>query len=386
LFPAGSRFQNKPLTATSCARQLTEGGSHRHSAPVLAELTDYCGGTLQSVCDKDYATVSLLTLRKHLESMLEALSGVLANPLFPARELNIHLMQEKQQWKIDSVKPRYVARVEMSSLLFGKSHPYGYVVQASDFSALRCRDLRSFYQTHYSNPLALLVSGQVTSQDLDLMEKHLGCLPFRNQMPLEPLKLSERSAAQNQRSHLQVSGALQSALRVAAPICPADHPDAIPLMVMNTLLGGYFGSRLMKRLREEKGYTYGVYSMMVQMVHAHVLIITTEVGTGVTREALDALYSEIDQLRSCAPPDAELYRVKQYLQGEMLRSFDGPFLRQERLRSLLELQLPLDHFDRMPELIQQVTPTQVRGMAAKYLAPEGLFEVVAGDLSHQNIK
>lgn len=379
LFPAGSRFQDQRLIAGTTNKLVTEGGSKNHSAASLAETMDFHGSTLHTQSDKDYATISLLTLRKHLKALLPVFSDVLQHPIFPQKELRIYLKQDKQDWQIEQTKPKFQARVEMSQLLYGAEHPYGYILQESDYGKVHPVALRDFFNQHYLNPLGVLISGQSEEEDLQIISRYLGDLPFGWLPQPLPVSTPVLPSIDTRRKHHEVPNAVQSAIRIATGVCRKTHPDYVALMVMNTMLGGYFGSRLMRSIREDKGYTYGIHSILVNMVHADSLIIATEVGSEVTLPALEAIYQEMEILQNVAPPEQELFRVKQFLMGEMLRSFDGPFQQEDRLMGLLELGLPLNYFDHLPGEIQSITPQHITATAQKYLLKENLFELVAGN-------
>ncbi|MGD1846816.1 MAG: M16 family metallopeptidase [Salibacteraceae bacterium] len=174
------------------------------------------------------------------------------------------------------------------------------------------------------------------------------------------------------------SGALQSAIRLGRRLFSKNHPDYFPLQVTNTLLGGYFGSRLMTNLREDKGLTYGIGSSVVPLRHSGYFFISTEVNADATAQALEEIYKEIGKLRETSPDAKELERVKNYLLGAFLRSVSGPFSQLEQLRSRLFFDLPENYIESFPKRLQAVTSDQVQEMANRYWQEAHLIQVVAG--------
>ena len=175
-------------------------------------------------------------------------------------------------------------------------------------------------------------------------------------------------------------GAVQSSLRIGRLLFPRQHPDFVGMQVVATALGGYFGSRLMQNLREEHGYTYGVVSAMVNFEREGYFAVATQVGTDVTRPALEACYAEIERLRTEPMPEEELALVKNMMAGEMMRILDGPFgIADVTIENIL---CGTDNgiIDENLRRIRAMTPADVQRLARKYLAREELVTVVAGDL------
>ena len=150
------------------------------------------------------------------------------------------------------------------------------------------------------------------------------------------------------------------------------------MLVLNTILGGYFGSRLMKNIREEKGYTYGISSHIISLHHSGYLTIVSEVGADVYKKAITEIYKEIKILREKPVPYDELTLVKNYLLGELLRMFDGPFALADSFRSILEYGLNYDFFNKGIDTVKNITPEEILSLARKYLNEESFTQVVAG--------
>jgi predicted Zn-dependent peptidase len=150
------------------------------------------------------------------------------------------------------------------------------------------------------------------------------------------------------------------------------------MLVVSTILGGYFGSRLMANIREDKGYTYGIGSNIISKLHAGHFYISTEVGADVTNQALTEIYKEIALLRDELVADEELELVKNYLTGTFLRSIDGAFSLAQKFTGVYFYNLGYDYYTKYIDTLKNITPENIKDFACKYLQEEDLYELVVG--------
>ena len=179
-------------------------------------------------------------------------------------------------------------------------------------------------------------------------------------------------------SFVEKENVTQSAIRLGKIIINKAHPDYHKLNVVNTILGGYFGSRLMKTIREEKGYTYGISSVLVSLKHAGYLVILSEVGANVAKNAITDILIEIKKLRLEKISQQELDLVKNYMLGDQLRSFDGPFEISSSFKSIIDLGLDTNFYDKTIDAIRTITPDEIILIANKYLQEDTLIKTIAG--------
>jgi predicted Zn-dependent peptidase len=192
-------------------------------------------------------------------------------------------------------------------------------------------------------------------------------------------RLLAEAVSPDQKQHfMHKEGAMQSAIRMGSLAFGRSHPDFAGMKVLNAILGGYFGSRLMNNLREDKGYTYGIGSALVPLLKGGFFVISGEVGAGVTKQALIEIKSELNRLCDEQVPESELSLVRNYLMGEMLRSVDGPFAQAGLYRELIEDNLDISHFEELIDTIQHINAQRLQDLAEKYLNPEGLYTLVVG--------
>ena len=170
----------------------------------------------------------------------------------------------------------------------------------------------------------------------------------------------------------------QSSIRIGRKLFSRHHPDYKGLFVLNTILGGYFGSRLMANLREEKGYTYNIHSSLDAMRYDGYFYIGTEVGTQHTSATLEQIYLEMQKLQDTPISTDELEMVRNYLMGNFLTMLDGPFNVSEVAKTLVSDHIPLSFFESLVRTVQEIQAEELQLLAQKYLNKEEMWEVIVG--------
>jgi predicted Zn-dependent peptidase len=219
----------------------------------------------------------------------------------------------------------------------------------------------------------MYVAGYVDDSFMQTLRTHLRFNSHRTNREHIP----ELTKNEPQQIFVEKSNAVQNAIRIGKLIIGRDHPDFIPLSVAVTVLGGYFGARLMKTLREEKGYTYGIYSFIYSHRKLNTMIITTEVASEFTADALKCIYNEIDDMCQHKISDDELDNVKSYLMGQLVRSIDGPLSTMDTFKNLRTNGADFHYLERFVNELQNTTPDIILTMAQRYLS-DGYTEVVVG--------
>lgn len=365
------------LLPASANRLITEGTSER-SALQIAEAIDSVGAFLETEETADTNSVVLYTLNKHLPFTLPIVKEVLTDASYPESEVSLYITRQKQRLAIDDEKVNAVARRRFNQILFGDDNPYGHFVVAADYDRLNQGALADYHSKSYiPSNLTVMIAGKVVPDLYDLLNLHFGSDAGRSDNRMAESLGS--MASSSQREHFfNKDGALQSALRVGRRIVGRSHEDYPGLTVLNTILGGYFGSRLMSNIREDKGYTYGIGSAVVPLQRDGYFFISTEVGAEVTKPALEEIYKEIEILHHELVEVEELSMVRNYLKGTFLKGIDGPFALMDRFKSIWLNGLDYSYYERYLSTLNQIGPTEIRELARKYLKKEDLFELVVG--------
>lgn len=374
-FAAGSWQENKALVSSITNRMLQEGSQQR-SGKAVADFFDFYGAHLQYDANADRSSVSLYCLSKHISLLLPVLFEVVFEPAFPEQELQTTIRNSRQNLLVEQEKVVFLARRGFNYALFGENHPYGRTSSDEAYAAIARQDLADFHRDYYTRDrLSITLCGKNTSTALPLLEKLLAGIPT-NVVP--PTKAVFTASNLNGRIHIPKADAVQFGLRLGKRIIGKNHPDYNGLKILNTVFGGYFGSRLMSNIREDKGFTYGIGSAVVSYENDAVFTIATEVGKDVAEAALTEIRFEIDKIRNELIPQAELDTVRSYLQGVFMSSFDGPFSLIDRFLDVYHFGLDYSYYHNHLKTVQTITPEALQALAITYFDPESMVTVVAG--------
>lgn len=372
----GSGSVRTPLLA-SAVNHLVPEGTMRFSSAQIAENIDYYGAFIQTESDKDIAAISLITLNKHLKNTLPLLEEIVKGAVFPEEEMSTYLKNTKQKFIVDSQKVHVISRRVFNEIIFGRNHPYGANVEPEDFDNLTREKLKNFFEKNYTaGNCSIIVSGRISGEVFPLLDKCFG--NWQDKGPVTAPPVQRAKSFPEKKYFVKREGQMQSAIRVGRILFSKKHPDYAAMKVLNVLLGGYFGSRLMSNIREDKGYTYGIGSAVFPLVHEGCFFISTEVGTEVTAGALKEIYYELSRLREEEISPDELQKVRNYMLGEFIRSVDGPFALADRLKGLLVFGLDYDYYDNFIHTVKTADPSLLKELSNNYLQQEDLYEVVVG--------
>lgn len=380
VFRAGMYHQPATLIA-STTNVMLESGTKSYTADQLSEGIDFFGSFLELNVDQDFATITLYSLNKYLDESLKFIEELIKYPVFPEYDFKVHIANKKQKHAINSQKVNILARRRFTELLFGASHPYGRDVQQSDFERISIAEIKGFFEARYnSNNCTIFTSGNLPENLGDTLNKYFGQQHWgKGQQSGAGEKIQPQTTG-TQKHFIHKDEAIQSAIRVGRILFNKTHEDYFKFQVLNTVLGGYFGSRLMANIREDKGYTYGIGSGITNLVHSGYFFISTEVGADVTGPTLEEIYKEIRLLREKPVGMTELETVRNYMLGNFLRSVDGPFALADKFKSIWEFGLDYPFFDGYFNAVKTVTPAELQALANKYLREEDLIECVAGKM------
>jgi predicted Zn-dependent peptidase len=363
-----------PLVAKSVNEFVGEATTS-YAPGELNEIIDFYGGYLESSYSVDHSSVTLFSLNSKLKEVLPVFAEAVCKSIFPERELGIYLDNAKQKFLVQKEKIGFLVGRAYASAMYGE-HYYGQFTEEQHFDETTVDNLNDFYSNYYtSNNCRIIISGNYDDSLLEQLETLFGTMPAGKEgkeiLPIEK--------AVPQTIFTTKDKAIQSGLRIGR-ILPLrfGSEEYFQFKVLNTVLGGYFGSRLMSNIREDKGYTYGIGSNITFMKNACVFGISTEVGAAVTDSALSEVYKEISRLRTELVAADELEMVKNYMRGMLLRSSDGVFSIAQQFKSVQFNGESLEFFQNFMKTIAEVQPEDLMKLANLYLGKEELLEVVVG--------
>ncbi len=376
VFRAGMEKENLPLQAATTNMMLTEG-SLNHTSEELNRLLDFYGVFLNLSVEKDAAGAVIYCLTRYIEKILGLAKEVLFEPAFPVKELDI-LMKKRLRWfLIAREKVQNLAMDQFFESIFGSSHPYGRQVKENDFKGFIPPILKDFHSKYYRpGNMAIIAAGKIPGHTFELLDYFFG--EIEPEETLVEKTVGSLRGDSIKKVSIPKPGAVQSAIRIGSATINKRHSDYPGLKILNVILGGYFGSRLMKNLREEKGYTYGINSSVNSLDLSGFKVISTEVGTENTAKAIDEIYGEIRLLQTRPVEYDELSIVKNYILGDMVRMFDGPFAMAESFKGVWEFGLDITYYQQLADKINSITPDEIMSIANTYYKTEDLYEIVSG--------
>jgi predicted Zn-dependent peptidase len=376
VFEAGTKLQEKPLQAAMCNAMLLEGTLTK-TAEEIHEKIDFYGAYTHLDLSPDRAVVSLYTLNKYFDVVVTIFIDAIKNATFPKEDFDLLIEQRKQSFVINSEKVDFKARNAFFAHLY-EGHSYGAAAVLEDFDKINREDLIKFHDLHYKQAaLKVYIAGQLPGNTQELLNTLLGDWSVKASNPIG--LYSEKTIAD--KIHIAKEGALQSAIRIGCVCFNSHHEDYHELKYLSIVLGGYFGSRLMSNIREDKGLTYGIGAICAQQEESGFFSISTEVKGESTGLALTEIYKELKRLREDLIPAEELDLVKNYIMGQILTSADGPFAQASLLKNMHVHRIGFDFYDTYQAMLNNLDSISLRDLANKYLKEEDLCEVVVGNIS-----
>lgn len=375
---AGSAYQRQVLAAAAACKLASVAGRGMNAA-LLSEFLDFRGIIVENNNTVFQSTTSFWTLARHLDVLLPVLDGLVHEPAFPEEEFDIYRRHKKQEIMASQQKSSDMARHLFYESLFGLNHPLGHYASPEDADRLDLGVVRQHYRDRCGvGDTTLVLSGHVDDYLLHAIDDHFG-----HDNPIG-LSVKQLPVVSPQPVHRQVAipASVQTSLRVGRLLPLSwDDPDYARLMVLVTLLGGYFGSRLMSNLREDKGYTYGIYARTQVYRGAIVFYITADVASSTADDAEKQIVYELQRLVDEPVTANELNMVRTVLAGDFLRSVDGIFERSSRFCDMMGTAVTERFTDNLRQTLSDVTPSDLMRIATQFLSPDTMTFCRAGRIN-----
>ncbi len=374
VFNAGNSFEEQNIVA-SATNYLLKNGTIQKTAFQINEHFEYYGAYLNRSCHNEKATITLHCLSKHLSVLLPVIREIITESVFPAEELEIYKQNSKQKLAVNLQKCDFVGNRLIDVYLYGSNHPYGKFNNAVDYDLLQTDWIKTFYHNYYQNGKCIIfAAGKLPVDFQEQFNRFFGDLIINQ--PIDKPRHTALPASQKKFRIINDPKGVQGAIRLARPFPNRHHPDFKKAIILNNLFGGFFGSRLMSNIREEKGYTYGISSYFQNHYYQTAWLISTEAGKEVCEAAIEEIYKEMKLLREDLVEDEELLLVKNYMMGTNLGDVDGPFKIIARWKNLILNDLDESYFYDSMNTIKNITAEELMKLSIKYLQPEDFFELV----------
>ncbi|MES2430204.1 MAG: pitrilysin family protein [Bacteroidota bacterium] len=375
VFFAGNVFEEKNGVAAATNFMLKNGTS-KLSAFEINENFEFYGAHCSRATYNETAVVSLHTLTKHLSKLLPVIKEMITDSIFSEQELEIYKQNSKQRLAVNLQKCDFVANRLIDEYIYGTDHPYGKYSLPENIDALTVTDLKNYFQQFYLNGNCKIFVGGKLPEDIEQqLNENFGSLVITDKT--EPIaKIPLHAATEKKYRVINDPTGVQGAIRIGQKFPNRHDPDFMKAMVLNTVFGGFFGSRLMTNIREDKGYTYGIHSFLQNNIQQSAWVVSTEAGRDVCEAAITEIYKEMQVLREELIDEEELLLVRNYLIGTLLGDLDGPFQIIARWKNLILNGLDDSYFYESIRVIKTISAEELRELAKKYFVPEQFYELV----------
>ena len=371
IFHAGTT-RGSNLISSLVAGLLFSGTEKKTSTDIHNELDDL-GAFFDVGLGHESILVSFYALKKNILAVFKIFEDVLEHVNFPQNEIDELITDRKQKLKINFEKVGFLAQREFQKNLFHGTN-YARQTELKDYDTVRREEIIEYFSKNYKNGLCkvVLVGALEEVQVTEIAEKSKKwCLPEK---PFFENNFNNNKGV----FQLEKKDAVQSAVRIGKTLFNKNHADFLGFSILNTILGDYFGSRLMKNIREDKGYTYGISSTEAELAKSGYFMIGTEVGSAQKDLAIQEIKNEIERLQKDLVPDEELELVRNYLLGQLLKSADGPYAMTDLFLSVDAYDLDFSFYESYIQKVKNIDAEKLRVLAVKYLAWDSMTTVIAG--------
>ncbi|NLJ81514.1 MAG: insulinase family protein [Bacteroidales bacterium] len=371
---AGSYFQHKKTIALMTAKSLFEGTAYRDRSNIFSAI-DFQGAYMNSTVNKDVASFSIYMPKQAAQIIFEIIKEVFLFANFPEKEISLIKEQRKQVLRVNLEKTSFLAFQAFSKEAF-PNHPYGFSTEVEDYDNINRDDLLEFFRKFYvSGNIRLFIAGDINENIVNSLEQTLGEIPQKERIEFFDFSLKQGLIS---KTTISKPSAMQSSICIGKPLFNRKHRDWMKLNLLNMILGGYFGSRLMSDIREKRGLAYGIHSRMVSYQKSGAFYVHADVNKDKTAEAIDAVYDNFRNLQNSSVLKEELDLVKNYYSGILLRYFDGVFSLLDRYIESNDYSLSINYWLDFLKTIKNTQEDELQLLAQKYLDPSSMIEVVVG--------
>lgn len=368
-----SGLMDKKLTSFFTLNMIMEG-TNLLSASELDDFFDHFASEVDVSSGFENNSIALLTTKKHFSEVLPVFRSLLTEATFPEKELAKRKSQKALSITLQREKNDARASQLFRKQLFGEIHPYGLISEEHDVEIIERSDLVDYYQNSlWINP-EIFLTGNVDEDELSMIAATLGSL----KVDFTERKFPAFYNIPKGRQYEDKEKSLQSTIRIGCHLIPKNHPDYQALSVFNTILGGYFGSRLIKNIREEKGHTYGIYSSIGSLKNADYWVVMADVQKQYLEEVITEIYKEINLLKTELVGIDELETVRNYMIGNFLSNFSSPFDLIGRFKSIHQAGLDHSFYKEKLNFIRKFTAQDILEIGQKYFKKNDMIEVIVG--------
>ncbi|MBH2003571.1 MAG: insulinase family protein [Sphingobacteriia bacterium] len=375
VFYAGNWYEQKNIVAATTNFML-KNGTNTKNAFSINEHFEFYGAYLNRSCYNETATITLHCLSKHINELLPVVAEIITESIFPEEELNTYRQNQKQRLEVNLKKCDFIANRLIDEYVYGIQHPYGKYTSTLDYDHLNREELVAFYRQFYTEGnCTIFTAGKIPAGLSQQLNQVFGKLPLQKKT-IPAIHHPVLPSAEKKIRIINDAEGVQGAIRMARPFPNRHHPDYSKVQILNNLFGGFFGSRLMSNIREDKGYTYGIHSYIQNHIHDSAWMISTEAGRDVCEATIEEVYKEMQILCNDQIDEEELSLVRNYMIGSVLGELDGPFQLISRWKNYVLNDVDENYFYNSVNQIKTTGAEELQELAKKYLNPDSFYELV----------
>lgn len=366
-FQGGCLEAPHPMVATLMASLMTEGTSH-HTGAEISEMLDFNGAILRVTAAQHVTTLQLTALNSMLTDVMPLVREIICEPSFPRHAFDTFHEIEINNFLLAHSKVSVLCSEALAPLIKGPLNPESRVPTLQEVKEITLDEIQEFYRRLVTADGCNAYLGGNFSEDIyDEVRRMLESLPVRGaSMERRIVQYVAQPAA---KVVVDKPGAVQAAIEIGIPAIPRNHPDYIPLRLSVMALGGYFGSRLMRNIREDKGYTYGIAAYLLGNQEGSYISVMAQADASYVDAVIDEVAKEMKMLADEPLPDDEMMRLRQHASSTLLEILDSPFAIIDHYKVIDSVGLPEGYFDSQVQWVRSLTPDIIMSMARLYIRP-----------------
>ena len=377
VYVGGGLFEQPKRYVAQLLNYMLAKGTSQYSAEEIAEQMDFYGAISSGSTSDHNMKISLRSTNDNLGKLLPIFFDMLTTPQFPQIEFDKLVDRLVANVTVRMQRVSAIAGGKLSQMCFGEDSPLAQEKSADVIREVTIDDLRRFHETRFApGNCRVVLSGKIDDDVLALVEKYFGGWQDREFEPLVGWHIEPQNEMY---AVVDKPDALQTAVAIAIDAIGREHPDYIALRILVTAFGGYFGSRLMSNIREDKGYTYGIQAYLIGRKEHGYVGISTECASQYTQSVIDEIKHEMARLREEKIGHEELQMVRNHMLSDLVKTLDTPFALAGYVDSTISYGVDPDYFNRQYGEIRSITPARLHEMAKKYLVEDKMRIALAGD-------
>jgi len=370
------RVEETKIGTAKAAISLLREGSVTHDAVSLSKAFDFYGAVIKNQGVLDHSNLNLVVLEKYFDEVWPVWFNMINYPMYPADEIAKYKQLTIERMQVQLAQNDVLAYRKITEHLFGAEHPYGYNTEIENVQALNRDHILEYYNRNFAaDNINLILSGNYSDS---VRNKIIQGFENMTRKRLSHKINFQSDEALAERIQINTANELQTSIKMGCPLFNYYHEDYSKFKMLSMVFGGYFGSRLMKNIREEKGYTYGIYSASHCLKEGGYFYISADVGQQYLDATIEEIMKEMDLLKNETISEKELQMVKNYVSGQFLTSLDGPFAKAQLVKNLVAKGLSVSTHNEHVSKMANTTALEIQELANKYFNIEAFSIVCAG--------